>query len=211
MARYLVSFAVLQLAALLCCALFQRVDRTLEEGATGEDVVTATVNKIAQSGIFKNDFQFLKRMAYVETNFTELGEGGIWGINEDTIRAVSGYILYIQSGKDLGMEIKDAFDFNWTEEIVIDDINRLYNHQKMNVPLYSALAVMIHISIGDTIQNDETQLQAMLWKKLFKQQEDTGPDYFIQKVNILEAGNETEKTVTLHRKQGCMQLDINTN
>lgn len=195
MARYLVSFAVLQLAALLCCAVFQRVDRTLEEGATGEDVVTATVNKIAQSEIFQNDFQFLKRMAYVETSFTELGEGGIWAINAETIRIVSGYLLRVQSGKELEKKIENAFDFNWTEEILIDEVSRSYNHQKMNVPLYSALAVMIHISIGDTIQNDETE-QAMLWKKLFKPQGDT--DYFTEKVNILEAGNETEKTVTLY-------------
>lgn len=186
MARYLASLAVLQLAALLCCALFQRVDRTLEEGETGEGVVTATVNKIAQSGIFQNDFQFLRRMAYVETNFTELGEGGIWGINEETLRKVSRYILYAKSGKVLGMEIEQAFAINWTEEIVINDMMAKYNHQKMNVPLYSALAVMIRINISDTIENDETE-QAILWKKLFKPQGDT--NYFIKRVNILEAGN----------------------
>ena len=171
------------------------MNRTLEEGATGEDVVIATVNKITESEIFQNDFQFLRRMAFVETNFTELGEGGIWAISADTLRVVSSYISYIHSGQELGVKIEQAFGINWTEEIVIDDFNLVYNHQRMNVPLYSALAVMIRIRLsGDIIQDDIVQ-QAQLWKSIFKP---SGSEtIFIEKAEMLEAqvrGNETEVT-----------------
>ena len=171
------------------------IDQTLEEGATGEDVVIATVDKITESEIFQNDFQFLRRMAFVETNFTELGEGGIWAISADTLRIVSIYISYIHSGQELGIKIEEAFDdINWTEEIVIDQLNHIYNHQRMNVPLYSALAVMIRIRISHTIQDDIVQ-QARLWKDVFKP---SGSEtIFIEKAEMLEAqvrGNETEVT-----------------
>ena len=83
MACYRVVLAALQLVALLHCAASVRVDRTVEERAKGTPVVFATVNKIRESGIFTDDYQFLRRMAAVETNDGETftpGTGGIWKV-----------------------------------------------------------------------------------------------------------------------------------
>ena len=94
---------------------------------------------------------------------------------------MSRYILYLHSGQELGVKIEQAFGINWTEEIIIDDFNLVYNHQRMNVPLYSALAVMIRIRITN---RDDIVQQAQLWKMLFKS---SGNEMiFIEKVEMLE-------------------------
>ena len=197
MARYRVAFAALLHAALLFCADSQRdcrVDLTLEEGATGEDVVTTTVNKISDSGIFQDDYQFLRRMAYVETNFGETatsGSGGIWAVSEDVFRPVTQYIAKYPE------LIESSFGFKWNETVVIDNclVDNICNRQKLDVPLYSALTVMVYIEYiyRDTIQDNIAQ-QAVLWKSRFHGSDASDIDeVFIKRAAMLEsqtAGNE---------------------
>ena len=81
MARYN-DVLVFSFLALQFTATFAQVDRTLEDGATGTEVVIATVERIRSSGIFPNDHQFLRRMARVKSNDGEATEtiGGIWNV-----------------------------------------------------------------------------------------------------------------------------------
>ena len=121
-----------------------RVDKTLEEGAQGTDVIKATVNKITESGIFSDDFQFLRRMAAVETNDGEtaiFGDGGIWSVKRDVFNIVNEYMSGDEGQSTLGVDIASAFGFSWSETIGSD-------RRKLDIPLYSALAVMIHIEMS---------------------------------------------------------------
>ena len=112
MACYRVVFAALQLAAVLHCAASVRVDRTTEERAKGTPVVFATVNKIRESGIFSDDYEFLRRMAAVETNDGETftpGTGGIWKVSEDVFRDVHSYMLSAQASLPSRRRLKLPF------------------------------------------------------------------------------------------------------
>lgn len=51
----------------LLSATLAKKDRTTERQASGTDVVLASVNRLRQSCIFPNDFQFLRRIAWQES------------------------------------------------------------------------------------------------------------------------------------------------
>ena len=207
--HYHVGFATLLLAALLFCAASQRADRTLEEGATGDDVVIATVNKISESGIFQEDHQFLRRMAYVETNFGETmtpGSGGIWNVSERVLRIVT-RVMHLQLHfRPYGVLIERSFGFKWNE--TVDDCLQVCNRQKLDVPLYSALSVMVYIDFLRYMIPDNITQQAQLWKELFRRSIDAR--VFIEKTHILNqlppscTYSEEEETVlvTVHKIAG---------
>ena len=176
MACYRVVLAALQLVALLHCAASVRVDRTVEERAKGTPVVFATVNKIRESGIFTDDYQFLRRMAAVETNDGETftpGTGGIWKVSEDVFRDVHSYMLSAQGQSTLAMTIETTFSLNWVETIT--------KRENLDIPFYSALTVMIHIEMSraEMIYKipHEIESQAMIWSDIFNEFGD--PENFI--------------------------------
>ena len=167
--------SALQLAALLCCANSQLPDLTLEHGKKGKSVVRSTVRKIAESGIFSDDFQnvqlFLMRMAFAETNNGEdatPSDGGIWAISPTTLRVTTRYIKYSE-GKKIGKKIASAFGFDWTTKVLVDEC-KLENEcdtQKMDVPLFSALAVMIYLNLSNEVIPEDKSSQVTLWKEVF--------------------------------------------
>ena len=185
MARCSVALTALQLAVLLCCTVAQ-VDKSEEHGAIGTDVVIATVNRIRISGIFPDDFQFqfLRRMAYVETRDGETaieGNGGIWNVNSEVFGRVQGF-LTTPRGFDFADSIKDTFDFEWF----------VLTRQDLDVPLYSALTVMLRIHITkDTEIPSETSAQAAIWNVLFNGSPFNGAEFdFIRDVGALEREGE---------------------
>ena len=104
------------------------------------------------------------------------------------LRITTRYVLYHPQGQQLGKEILRAFRFNWTTTVLVDDCDSVCSRTQMDVPLYSALAVMIYIRILDrTIQDDVTQ-QSLLWKQVFKTSY-TNEHYFSDKVEeIIRTG-----------------------
>ena len=176
---YRAVFAALQLAALLCCAHSQLlVDLTLESGRKGKSVVRSTVRKIAESGIFPDDFQsesqslFLIRMAFAETNNGEdttpgRGDGGIWAISERTLRATTQHVILSERGQQFGKQILNSFGFNWTTTVSIDVRRNQFDILKMDIPLYSALAVMIHLKLLHRVIPEDKSSQIALWKDIF--------------------------------------------
>ena len=176
MACYRVVLAALQLAALLHCATSVRVDKTLEERAKGTPVVFATVNKIKESGIFSDDYQFLRRMAAVATNDGETftpATGGIWKVSEEVFNDVDSYMLSAQGQSSLAMTIETTFSLNWVETITKREI--------LDIPFYSALTVMIHIEMSRAEMTYEIphdiEPQAMIWSDIFNKSGD--PEDFI--------------------------------
>ena len=183
MARCSVALTALQLAVLLCCTVAQ-VDKSEEHGAIGTDVVIATVNRIRISGIFPDDFQFLRRMAYVETRDGETamaGNGGIWNVNSGVFRRVKSF-LNTPRGFDFTQSIRGAFKLEWFEKVK--------TRQDLDVPLYSALTVMlrIHITEGTEIPSELSE-QAEFWNVLFNRS--PGAEFnFTRDVGALEREGE---------------------
>ena len=84
-------------------------------------MVLATVNKIRESGIFSDDFQFLRHMAAAKTKDGETftpSTGGIWKVSEDVFnkKDVNEYMLR-EGGQSLVMDIESAFAFSWIENM----------------------------------------------------------------------------------------------
>jgi len=164
MARYndvlVFSFLALQFAA-----AFAQVDRTLEDGATGTEVVVAAVDRINSSGIFPDDHQFLRRMARVESNDGEATEtiGGIWNVaRSDAWTKLQKFFQNVhrnQRARDQQMQVQSAFDITWTHTCpTVQDLNK---------PLYSALAVMLYIQAKRKTIPNSIPGQADLWEELF--------------------------------------------
>ena len=64
----------------------------LDDYACGSDVVGAVITRLKTCDIFREDHQFLRRLAFVETRdgadentFTRQESGGIWGLHEDKL------------------------------------------------------------------------------------------------------------------------------
>ena len=199
MACYRLVFAALQLAAILHCAASKtRVDRTREVGAKGIDVVLAAVNMIKESvGIFSDDYQFLRRMAAVETNdgdtFT-FGGGGIWNVNKEVFMAVQAYMSSEEGRSTLGIDIENTFYVNWMKTIT--------SIQDLDTPLYSALTVMIHIEISKADMTYEIPhdipSQAIVWSNHFNK--DRLPEEFTEIAEQLQGegnGSCIQNTVAL--------------
>jgi hypothetical protein len=144
----------------------QGVDRTLEDGADGDDVVTATANKIRESGIFGDDHDFLRRMARVESeDGTTIvpGMGGIWRIDEDTFMRVEQDIQTPcknqQQNTCLQDQFQEEFCFDWSMDV------RTKGYRAMDVPLYSALYVMVYLVRVQQVTTipEDIESQANIW------------------------------------------------
>ena len=68
------------------------VDETIKQHSTGQNVVAATIAKIRTLSVFNHDFEFMNRIAKVETNFGQLMStfstddyGGIWNLNKSSL------------------------------------------------------------------------------------------------------------------------------
>ena len=131
------SIFILFVCGSVLCAT-AAVDRTLEEDAVGRDVVDATVEKIHASGIFPDDHEFLRRLAYVSTrdrgsqrikppddNF-----GGLWNVTFDMYNKTLAPTLAIQHE-----QIQDYFNISWENTTWHD----------LRTPLYSGLAARLYV------------------------------------------------------------------
>ena len=166
------TFAALVFAALLrggvssshCPA--QANDKTLEEGAVGSDVVLATIQKVFAPELFPDDFEFLRRMAAVETadgDTAEPGGGGIWGISQDVFDTVT-ELMKISNLKN---DIMEHFCFDWTVTVNTTRV-------ALDTPLYSALSVMVIVySLKKETVPKSIEEQADFWVAQFNKNRNT--------------------------------------
>ena len=184
---YVLSFKVLFLLTLFQCAKpqdcqSQQFGRTLEEGATGASVVEATISKITESGIFSNDFGFLRRMASFETDngaTATPGGGGIWRVSATVLNLINSFIsVPLSPLPDIEDNIEKKFCFRWSNTVG----NSL---QRLDTPLYSALAVMMAVIIASDEKFPKyIPSQAQLWRGRFNPLGNI--DDFISHANFLE-------------------------
>ena len=172
-----VRVAILILASL--CAIFNvasAVDKTLEEGASGKDVVEAVVEKIRRANP-PDDSQFLRRLAYVETkdgaSITNpaTNTGGIWNVNQYFYKQTKDASLSTQHSL-----IQSAFNIAWANT----------TWQDLLKPLYSGLAARLYIdSIGQTIPQKLTE-QALFWAQHFNSRDSWTDQDFVNRTEEYE-------------------------
>ncbi|XP_064382743.1 collagen alpha-5(VI) chain-like isoform X2 [Halichondria panicea] len=178
--------AVLILSIMLqLSAAQQRVDRTLQNGASGSDVVRAVTNKV--QAVFGDDQQFLRRIAFVESKdgtdsstYRSGYNGGIWQVDDIAFRATqdtsSHPRLILQHEK-----IKAEFEIDW-QSVQWSDLR---------APLYSGLAARLFLlTIPEAIPCNVAE-QAAYWKKYYNTASGAGTKQkFIDDINSLTTSSD---------------------
>lgn len=142
----------------------QSVDMTIQNQATGPDVVQAVVDKIKDSCIYSNDRLFLRRLAYVESQdgldkdtFRSGYYGGIWQVNkiayEATKQCNSSQYLFT-----LCEIISSKLKIDWDRT----------RWQDLTKPLYSGLAASLYLNLraGNNTPGD-INAQAGFWSHYY--------------------------------------------
>ena len=164
MKRFLPS--VVLFAATICTAL--SVDRTVEQGASGADVVLATIAKIESSRVFNSDKRLLRRIAYVETRdgAASPSNGGIWNASQEAYEETQQISLLSQ----LRLQINVAF----STELAQSDVNSYESLQweDLRKPLWSALAARLTLFViegrgGRLPTSSDISGQATFWSKYY--------------------------------------------
>lgn len=122
-------YKVVLLFVLCTTVLGLHVDRTLEPGAHGRDVVETVVYRIHRSRVFPDDRDFLRRVAYTESRFGDDPQtyrsgyhGGVWQFDrlkktkyDDANDATSPYLRSIHAS------IKDKMGIDWMQVTTLND------------------------------------------------------------------------------------------
>ena len=175
----------LLLFALTSATLAQSVDLTVRAGATGVDVVTATISRIEDTGIFSTDRRLLRRIAFVETrdgeNLSGASEGGIWNVREDDFdrTRVSGQGLDTSLAR-IGLLFQSDNNIRFITWASV-------RYTSLNIPLLSALAARLVIELAEMTTPIPTASdiagQAMFWRSNYNPDGDV--DMFREDVELL--------------------------
>lgn len=163
----------------------QGQDLTRTPESSGTPVVLATVGLIRESGIFSDDRQLLRRIAWVESRdgtdsltYRQGFHGGIWQVDliafQDTLNTTFGL------GSTL-REIQRHFGIEW-QSVRWEDLRK---------PLYSALAARLILSnVTESIPlASDVAAQASYWRRYYN---NVGAEArFIADVMSLEEGMVT--------------------
>ena len=165
----------------------QRQDSTRVPESSGSAVVQATVALIQNSGIFPDDHQLLRRIAWVESkDGTDSGtyrqgyHGGIWQVDVIGFRDTQNTTAH--PGFDAKFrEIQQEFGIDWPS-VQWEDLRK---------PLYSGLATRLFLSnVVESIPfASDVAGQASYWKTYYNTNLGAGtPETFIEDVMALENG-----------------------
>ena len=180
------------LSVLLRIASTQGQDLTVQAGANGSSVVTACVSRIQQSGIFTSDNEFLRRIAYVETNdgsdadtYRDGYDGGIWAVSQDLFQSTQNTASYSVL-TNLHLQIQTSFSIQWSA-VQWNDLRK---------PLYSALAARLYFyTVSTSIPiSSYVQSQATYWASYYNTLGSTSE--FVTTVNELEAQDGEKILIT---------------
>ena len=167
----------------------------LDDYACGSDVVEAVIARLKKCDIFREDHQFLRRLAFVETRdgadenaFTRPESGGIWGLHKDKLDVLHSDISLFNNNETIRRVVNECIAIVVTENVkepVIPSVDFLTK------PLLSGLAAglyLYYLEINGTASiplAENRTGQAQFWKKYYHSGNVTEDD-FIQCVYILE-------------------------
>ena len=149
------------------CTVGQLEAAILQEGGNGSAVVLLAIARLQQSGIFADDNELLRRIAYVETRdgttentYRQGYDGGIWAVDEnvfdDTQRVDKNPRLRAKLS-----DIQKQFGVDWSSAQWSD----------LRKPFYSAIAArLVLYNVPRAIPlADDIPGQAELWANYYRQ------------------------------------------
>ena len=178
------------------CSVVGAVDLTLEDDATGSDVVLAVIAKLDFARIFDSDHRFLRRLAFVENgdgiNSTATDHGGIWALEESKF----GVVLAAPELEEVYRSIRRSFGIEWSQ-VKKNDLRK---------PFYSGLAARLYLYYLEITATASIPLagniqeQAQFWITYYHSSS-TGrlpSDHFVEQVILLEQkeGMNTTQNLT---------------
>ena len=162
-----VAVAVLFAILSAQCTVAQSEDIILQEGSNGSAIVLLTIARLQQSGIFADDNELLRRIAYVETRdgtaentYRQGYNGGIWAVDENIFNDTQNINIYPRLRAKFD-QIRRQFNVDWCS-VRWSDLRK---------PLYSAIAARLALyNLPRTIPNaGEVTTQAQLWADYYHQ------------------------------------------
>lgn len=202
MLQVLATIIVLQL---LCGTTSARVDWTLNATRVGSGVVRAVLAKIHASDIFntsdsdwwtndqrsKRALQFLRQMAYVETDDgLSLSTGqGIWNVNKSTF---SDTRIHLECDSESHAVNPIRYNMLHSRILRIDWCDSI-NYSNLSVPIYSGLAVALYVDYQKATLpiSDNTRLWIQFWQNF---NHEGSADTWKKKVDELK--NKERKCIT---------------
>ena len=166
-------------------------DMTKTEGATGIDVVFATVLRIQESGVFSDDNRFLRRVAFAESKdgitpdtFGAISSynGGIWQVDEAILQETQDINLHpelIANGGIYQRLAGSSLSVDWSAA----------TWQDLQAPLFSGLAARIFFELAnsDIPPIGDVQAQGEFWKSSgFNNNIDDTVESFVEAITSLE-------------------------
>jgi receptor-type tyrosine-protein phosphatase Q len=151
--------AFLAIAVSIACTSSQNL--TYQEGAAGSEATLLSIGSVQQSGVFGDDNELLRRIAYTETRDGTLSStyrsgyhGGIWAVNEDQFLNTKNTTQYRRLPAKF-QQIQLHFGINWLN----------VQWRELRKPLYSALAarLVIYIAPLSIPSADDLPGQAQFW------------------------------------------------
>lgn len=163
------KFAVAVLFAILSAhlAVAQSEGIILQEGSNGSAVVLLTIARLQQSGIFADDQELMRRIAYVETRdgtdentYRQGYHGGIWAVDENLFNGTQNINIYPRLRAKFD-QIRRHFDVDWCS-VRWSDLRK---------PLYSAIAArLVLYNFPRTIPKaSDVSTQAQMWADHYRQ------------------------------------------
>ena len=149
-----IVFITALLSSAYCSECESCTDLTRIPEASGAAVVLACTRLIQQSQIFSDDYEALRRIAYVETadgtnafTYAPGYSGGIWGVRHNVLE-------YTKKASSIILnKIFNEFRINWTE----------VEMEQMKMPLYSAIAARIYLQQYDSNLSNSA-MQKSVWQ-----------------------------------------------
>ena len=180
----IVMIAATALFAILSaqCAAGQPEEILLREGANGSAVVLLTIARLQQTGIFADDNELLRRIAYVETRdgtvadtYRQGYDGGIWAVDQNVFLDTQNVDTHPRLRAKLA-QIEDEFRIDWYST----------DWRDLRKPLYSAISArLVLYNLPRAIpQADDISAQGELWAEYYRQ--GVSPSEFDVTANELE-------------------------
>ena len=179
------SPAILVLSMCAVRGMVSPVDRTIEPGEAGYDVVVATIARLNQLNLFADTNRLLRRTAYAETRdgvdvltYQPGYYGGIWQVDEAIFTETQSNDTYPELLPLLqGIRLRTGLD--WLE-VTWDELQR---------PLFSGLAASIYLELvpEEVPGPGDIEGQARYWKRHFNSDPLDTVQSFVAAVEELEA------------------------
>ena len=149
---------VVSIGAWICVTIvyFTVASLGYQTNATGSAVVLHAIGSLQQSGVFENDNEILRRIAYVETRDGKLAnDGGIWAVRENKFIQIQNSDSNIQLQEKI-IQIQNNFGINW-RSVQWRDLHIM--------PLYSAIAahLVLYLTPRDIPPANDLKAQARFW------------------------------------------------